>query len=181
MTQPTNQSFGLVIAYVIPGFTSLWGLAHYSPTLRHWLSGSPSAPTVAGFLYVTLASIAAGLTISAVRWLLIDQLHEWTGLRRPTWKVHQIQANLAALKLLIEDHYRFYQFYANTLVASTFAFAARRFDSGLGSGFELRDLLFFLVAVVLFIGSRDTLRKYYERTADLLGAAENETISLVVF
>ena len=149
--------------------------------LRQWLSGSPSAPTVAGFLYVTLASIAAGLTISAVRWLLIDKLHEWTGLRRPTWKVRQIQANLAALKLLIEDHYRYYQFYANSLVATTFAFAVQRIESGFGAGFGVRDLLFFLIAVVLFIGSRDTLRKYYERTDDLLGDTEKNTISLVVF
>ena len=73
MRDVTNNNFGLLIAYVLPGLTALWGAAHFSPTLRFWLAASPSElPTVGGFLYVTLGSVAAGMTVSTVRWLIVD-------------------------------------------------------------------------------------------------------------
>ena len=60
----TEKNFGLVIAYLLPGFVTLWGLSHFSPTIQTWLTSSQSgAPSVSGFLYVTLVSLALGLTV----------------------------------------------------------------------------------------------------------------------
>ena len=62
MTEWTDKNFGLVIAYLLPGFVALWGVGCFSPTVASWISASPQgAPTVAGVCYVTLASLAAGL------------------------------------------------------------------------------------------------------------------------
>ncbi len=59
----SNENFGLVIAYVLPGFVALWGVAYFSPTVESWITASQQgAPSVAGFMYVTLASIGTGLT-----------------------------------------------------------------------------------------------------------------------
>ncbi|MEZ6146946.1 MAG: hypothetical protein R3B91_16325 [Planctomycetaceae bacterium] len=65
----------------------MWGGSHHSQTLQGWLGqSSGELPTVGGFLYVTLGSIAyAGMMASTLRWLLIDTLHHWTGLRQPRW------------------------------------------------------------------------------------------------
>ena len=66
MTDVSGRNFGLLIAYVLPGFVSLCGMAELSPNMKSWLvTGSMTngvAPTVGGFLYLTLASVAAGLT-----------------------------------------------------------------------------------------------------------------------
>ena len=84
MKEVSTSNFGLLIAFVLPGFTALWGAAYISPVLRSWLVGSGmTGPTVGGFLYVTLASVAAGLTVSTVRWAVIDTIHHWTGLTQP--------------------------------------------------------------------------------------------------
>ncbi|NQT12021.1 MAG: hypothetical protein HQ582_04700, partial [Planctomycetes bacterium] len=79
-------NFGLLIAYVLPGFVALSGLSLFSPTVMAWLHGVPDGcPTAAGFLYVTLASIGIGMTVNALRWLTLDSLHHRTGVHYPAW------------------------------------------------------------------------------------------------
>lgn len=112
MRDVTGQNFGLLIAYVLPGLTALWGVSFFSATVRGWLNGPGSEqPTVGGFLYVTIASIAAGLTVSTVRWMTVDQLHEATGLRRPPFDYTRLQANLEGFDLLVRHHYDYYKFH----------------------------------------------------------------------
>ena len=118
MKEVSSSNFGLLIAFVLPGFTALWGATYISPVLRSWLGGADATgPTVGGFLYVTLASVAAGLTVSTVRWAIIDTIHHWTGLPQPAWDFSRLQEHVAAYKVLHEIHYKFYQFNSNTLVS----------------------------------------------------------------
>ena len=97
MKELSDKNFGLLIAYLLPGFTAVWGMSYLSPTVHAWLGeASPDGPTVGGFLYVTLGSVAAGLTVSTVRWAVIDTFHHWTGLNQPQWDFAKLQANIAA-------------------------------------------------------------------------------------
>jgi hypothetical protein len=50
-----SGNFGLLIAYVLPGITAVWGLSYVSETVEGWLAKAPeSAPTVGGVLYARL-------------------------------------------------------------------------------------------------------------------------------
>ncbi len=70
----SNDHFGPLIAYLVPGATALWGFSLFSPTLAAWFAVTPAnAPTISGFLYLTLASLAVGMTITAVWWAIVDQ------------------------------------------------------------------------------------------------------------
>src|SRR5581483_12018904 len=112
------NDFGLLIAYVLPGFTAIWGLSFLSPSLRQWLGSSQAeAATLAGFLYATVASIIAGMTVSTIRWLLLDALHHRTGIRPPAWDFYQLRDSAAAFDTLVNIHYKYYQFNANMLVS----------------------------------------------------------------
>ena len=73
-------------------------------------------------MYVTLASLAAGVTVSAVRWAIIDHLHHATGIVPPAWKFANLEGKLQGYLTLIENHYRYYQFYSNMFVAAAFAY-----------------------------------------------------------
>ncbi len=165
-------NFGLIIAYLLPGFVALWGVSYFSPTVDAWIWASQqNAPTVAGFMYVTLASLAAGVTVSAVRWAIIDHLHHATGIVPPVWKFANLEGKLQGYVTLIENHYRYYQFYSNMFVAAAFSFVARAVSGGLRPSFTLGATVAFLaLELVLFAGSRDTLRKYYTRTQQLLSS-----------
>ncbi len=167
--QVTGKNFGVLIATLLPGFVTLWGVSYFSPTLRSWLAATPSdAPTIGGFLYVTLASVGAGMTVSAFRFQIIDRIHHATGIRQPPWDFSRLRDSVTAYEVLNEIHYKYYVFHANILLAIVFTTFARRtalddwslswFDAGLA-----------VLCAVYFLTSRDNLKKYYTRVAKLLG------------
>ena len=168
MNSISDRNFGLLIAYLLPGFTALWGISYFSETVDAWLKGTPTeGPTVGGFLYVTLASIAAGTTASAIRFHVIDRIHAWTGIRHPAWDFSKLRDSVAAYDVLIEIHYKYYKFHSNSLVALIVLYLSRQSavrDWSLG----LEDLGFLVLAVIFFATSRDNLRKYYTRVAKVL-------------
>jgi hypothetical protein len=167
----STDNFGFLIAYLLPGFVVLWGARPLVPGLDGWfVPPLAQAPTVGGFLYLTVGSTAAGLIVSAVRWAVIDHLYHWTGIPEPRWDFHRLRGHWSAFESLVEDHYRYYQFYANMLVSIVLVAGARFLagqplpwgGGGIGQGAAL------LVLVVLALGSRDSLRKYYRRTESLM-------------
>jgi hypothetical protein len=165
----TGANFGLLIAYIIPGYTALQGLPFLSNSSPAWGAvGGEVSPTLPSFLSGTIAAIAAGLTVSTVRWLLIDTFHQSTGVRPPQWDFALLDKNVTAFEFLIHIHYRYYKFYANEAVALVWAYFAGGYTLG------WRGLVYWLLVILFLLASRDSLRKYYERAGRLLGAPGEE-------
>ncbi len=164
------NNFGLVIAYVIPGFAILWGLRPVVPDID-LLLGSPvtDAPTVGGFLYTTLAAIGCGMVVSTVRWMVIDTIHHTTGLRPPKWDFARLRESAAAFDLVVEHYYRYCQFHSNLCLSLLAVFTVRQWLGGFSTAPAAVDFGLLGLAVILFIGSRDSLRRYYTRGGALLG------------
>src|SRR5437879_3020589 len=77
--------------------TALLGFSQFNPTLQSWFAVSKmDAPTIGGFLYLTLASLGAGMTVSAIRWATIDHVHAWTGLPIPQRNFSNLGPNVEA-------------------------------------------------------------------------------------
>lgn len=165
------RNFGLLIAYVLPGFVVLWGLAFVSSTVNGWLIGGGLAgPSVGGFLYVFMGSVGCGMTASAFRWAALDTLHHRTGLRAPFLNFSGIHAKLDGFERIVSDHYQYYQFYGNTFIALLGAYPMwRAYGTG---GSWLTDIGFLSIEAVFFAGSRDALRIFYRRAVQLLGESE---------
>lgn len=172
MRDLTRDNFGLLMAYVLPGFVALGGAAYHVDAVRPWLQSTPAdAPTVGGFLYATLASTTLGLIISGVRWAVIDRVLARTGVRQPAWDFHLFAERLAAYEVLVANHYRYYQFYANMLVSLARAYGSRMTAMPSWPGREAWvGVGFAFIEVVLFVAARDALGKYYARTGALLRA-----------
>lgn len=170
----TDDNFGPIIAYLVPGLVVVAGFSQFSPTLRTWLAATPSGqPTIGGFLYVTIASLAVGMTVSAVRWAVIDTLHARTGLPTPHLDYSKLGANVTAYQLLIDIHYRHYLYYANMFVATAVAYVCYRLNLEAPTQLSWPDAAFLLLESVFLLTSRDTLRKYYQRGAQLLSTADD--------
>ncbi len=168
MTSISDSNFGPLVAYLVPGATALAGLTPYSATLRSWFAATPAdAPTIGGFLYLTLAALACGMTISAIRWAVIDTIHSRTGLRAPTLDFSRLPGNVDAYSFLVSVHYRHYQFYSNMIVAAAIAYAGY-YVSFAPRTVGSTELVFLVLEVIFFMTSRDTLRKYYKRGEQLL-------------
>src|SRR5687767_2969963 len=99
MSELTTKQFGLLVAFVLPGFIALCGIRPLSPMVAAWLSTAPTIPAgLKAVVFVGLASIAAGMTISAARWLIFDTFHAWTGLPRPAWDDAALAGKLDAFE-----------------------------------------------------------------------------------
>lgn len=170
MNPVSDSNFGPLIAYLVPGATALAGLAQFSPTVGSlFVIGQETPPTISGFLYLTLASVAAGMTVAAIRWAFVDSIHAMAGLRPPKLDFRNLPGKVDAFALLIEIHYRHYQFYANMFVAALISYLALRTTTPLSPWL---DVPWFALESIFFLTSRDTLKKYYSRTAQLLSPAE---------
>lgn len=169
MKDLSDKSFGLLIAYVLPGFVALWGVQPLSDTVEAWLYPSPTIPAgLESLFFVGLASVTAGLSVSALRWALIDTFHHCTGLARPEWDDTNLPDRLAAFDTVVEAHYRYYQFYSNMAVVLPLAVTVHVLSGNIPGGWLIAAA--FGVELLFVATSRDTLRKYYARTAKLLGS-----------
>lgn len=172
MAEVNQSNFGLLIAYLLPGTIVIASIADRSSMIRAWLGASTTgAPTVGGFLFITLAAVFAGLTTSTIRWLLLDSLHHRTGIRPPNWKFAVLQENLTAFEGAVENHYRYHQFYGNTLIAIVLAMTANpQFAADSSTPLVARSIGAVIV-VLFYFASRDSLRKYYVRTNAILSSS----------
>ena len=148
---------------------ALWGVSYFSATVRLWLIiADQTAPSVAGFLYVTLAAFAAGLTLGAIRVVTVDPLHHCTGVAKPEWNFSEFQQKFWAFNQLVESHYCFYQFYAHMGLALPLVVAAHLLADVGGLPWWLWVGCAGLELVLLTV-SRLTLKTYYTQASDLLG------------
>lgn len=172
MQSVTNDSFGPLIAYLVPGATVLLGTLPHSTLLQRWFASTPpDAPTLGGFLFLTVAALATGMTVSAIRWVFVDNIHRMTGLAAPKLDFSRLPTREQAFTILVEMHYRHYQFYANMLVAVAIAYVGYR-TSTFAAPLGWLDIGVAALEVIFFWTSRDTVRKYYTRSQQLLAGGK---------
>lgn len=163
-----EKDFGLLIAYILPGFIALLGYADRSETIQLWLGQTADqSPTIGGFLFLTVAAIFVGMTLSTVRWLVLDSLHAKTGIRQPNWDFSRLGSRESGFNLLLNIHYRYYQFYSNSMVAVAVYFIGDTMTNGFRWPLAIGWLA---ITIFFYLGSRDTLKKYYVRVNGLLSS-----------
>lgn len=172
MSEPGDSlnDFGLVIAFVLPGLTFLFGCRYLSKEVQSVASlESLSAMSISSLVLFVLLSIAAGLLVQTIRWLLIDTFHHHTGIRPGKWDFAKLPSNLSAFDGLTENHYRFYQFYAGMVIGLIWILICHQYAQHINLG--TTDLVIVAITVLMLLGSRDTLRKYYSRLDAILTQA----------
>ena len=167
MKDVTEKNFGVVIAFWLPGFLFLWGLSYSVADVGQWFANSRTSdmPTVGGFLYVTLASLACGLVISAFRGTIFDNLLYWLHcLDRPdiNYSALRTKDTLVAFQSAIENHYRYYQYYSHSLIAVVAAFVYHLVVEKSIQPLSL-SVTIAAVSLVLLFASRNELKRFNER------------------
>src|ERR1041384_4106701 len=73
--KPDNFDFGVIIAFVAPGFVTFQAASYHLPTAKAWMDAASNREQSVGvFLFVLLAPLALGVVVSGIRALVIDQL-----------------------------------------------------------------------------------------------------------
>jgi hypothetical protein len=175
----TEGNFGVIIAFWLPGFILLWTLSYSSNDLALWLkqASCPAAPTIGDFLYGTIASLAAGLIINAVRWVFVDHIlfvcshlnKRLAGLRRPKLDFSRVREKdvLEGFNAAVNNYFRYYQYYSNTLVALTVGYGTY---SAYKKNLWLPEitLWYLLISSALLLASGDCLQKFYVSISQIL-------------
>ncbi len=164
-----TDNIGVIIALGLPGFVLLFGLSYSSNEIAAWFPRGralESAGSVA-FLYISLASLALGMIISAIRWILVDSIiNFFADDPKINFSKLKNQDVLTAFQFLVDAHYRYYQYYSHTLVAVLIAFV-----SYLVYGEACPPVSIWLLVVamtgILFVASQDALKRYRTRVAEL--------------
>jgi len=177
------EKFPKFIAFLIPGFLSLWGLSRYVGDVRQWLGTASSASTsVGGFLFVVLASLGLGVFVSGVRYFLFDKFLLRWGVPKQVSDEEEAARTDALTQAVYEDlrdqFYRYYQFYANTAVALVFALVLWWFGGGLAAlpGSKRAAVLSGAVVALVFLyfSARDSITKFRNKKATLLSRSQQE-------
>lgn len=162
----TDKNFGVLIAFALPGFIFLWGISFTVEEYRSLLVNLKDVNTsVGGFFTITLASLAVGMILSAVRWALFDVLLlRKTAKEATKIKIESLRDDkvLSAFQGAVENHYRYYQYYSNTFVAVVLALVAHCLWGKTGWP-HVSYLLIGALSVVLFFASWDSFNKFVKR------------------
>jgi hypothetical protein len=169
-----SANFGLVVAFLLPGFVGLWGFSlHYGPLQNLFEVAEESETSIGAFLFVVLASLAMGVFVSGLRWSILDCINEHSGLPKPNLdykKLIEKEGALKAYDFFNENCYRYYQFYGNMAVAFLGAYIAWTLcPNGRGPcGAPVPFVVALLVESVLVASARDSLRKHDANVTKLL-------------
>lgn len=176
-----SKSFGLSIAFFIPGALGLYAVSFFVPVVREWFGAAADAQaTVGGFLFVMLGSAGMGVFISGIRWLVLESNY---GIKYFGWRYapdppqgldlarRKDQACEAAYQDLLFRHYQFYQFYANipfALALTYVAWAVVSPNATLERGLWLA-ILMVIADAVLLVSGKHAISRYDYKIRELLG------------
>jgi hypothetical protein len=174
------RCYGLVIAFLLPGFLTLWAISMIEPIARGWLGTAASADAkLGGFLFAVLASLGLGLLVSGIRFFLFDSVLLKLPLigipKAPEVDQRSRKEHEGAYQDARESHYCYFQFYANTAVALLIVAAIATIrhlalgGSMWGPAVWGGAILLVAFEVFLYFAARDCIRRYHQRVQSLIG------------
>jgi len=179
MKDVTSTAFGLLIAFLLPGFVGLYTLTFWSPTVRHVFDNFQTAQSTVGLsLLVVLAALAAGLEITALRWVLFESWRsKRSRLKSTDFALLGLdEGRLSAFRAAVDEHYRYHQFWGGmSIVMPFFYFGLQR-----GSCADLPMacggwglFLFSVVEAVTIVAACEAYRMSVGRAKEIMKGGNN--------
>ena len=177
MTSYGYTSFGLLIGFFLPGFAGLFCLRFWSASVDRWFDAVITPSSGVGPLSVVLLiSLVVGLQVSLFRWLIFEKwLCRHDRLEEKYFKTLSDEGHLSAFQVVIEQHYRYHQFWGGIAVVIPVGMLGWML-SGLELNWPSALTLGFLIFVegLTVVGAIEAFRFYTKRAKAVLVAADDE-------
>lgn len=169
----SSGTFGLIIAYLLPGLLALFTLSFWSTLVEKQFNAFLQSQSGVGlFLLVVLAALLIGVELTAVRWLIFELIVcKKTTLTTENLAKLQSADKIAAFRVVVDEHYRYHQFWGGlTVVLPFFAWGVIR------SSAEELSLIGGVVAVaagvciwfLTFYAAKVAFERYIGRAKEIL-------------
>src|SRR5258708_17169689 len=115
----SSTSFGYVIGFLLPGLLGLYALAYWFPDIRSLLEPAASKDATIGPSFLLLLSaLTVGLLTSAMRFFVFEKwLCKEHSFQKDMFKELAKEQKLPAFKAVVDEHYRYHQFYGGCAIA----------------------------------------------------------------
>jgi hypothetical protein len=163
MLQVSPINFGLIIAYFLPGSLAVFGLRYVSGSLSELFQSAQATPINVGAIVILVtASLIAGLIISSFGVIVIENIHYRTGVTKLVPDYSKLVGDkLKLYKDMVENVYRYHQFYGNMMTALLVLFILRYLVAGLPVIDTRQHFSIFMLVIItivfLFFSSRKSL------------------------
>ncbi|MFD6886268.1 hypothetical protein [Streptomyces sp. NPDC059957] len=168
----TVSTFGLLIAYFLPGLAALYGIALWSPQVASIFETFLSAKSNVGlFLLVSMGALLIGLSASPIRYLFYEEWFRFGPKLGPGDFAKLSDAGkLESFRTVVDEHYRYHQFFGHMslLALPCLAGLVRIQGSRSVNGGWAFAICFVALEVALIFGARHTFQKYVERAKVIL-------------
>ncbi|MGH9429485.1 MAG: hypothetical protein ACRD2L_24630 [Terriglobia bacterium] len=128
----TSTSFGLAIAYFLPGLAAFYSLSYWSSSVQKMFATFLTAESNVGlFLLVLAAALIIGLQIDLLRWLIFERLL-YSSLRFKAEDFQNLgtdETKLIAFRAVADEHYRYHQFWGGMFISIPLFFFGWCIDS----------------------------------------------------
>jgi hypothetical protein len=121
----TSTSFGLFIAFLLPGLVGLFAVSFWFPIMRSLFTTFLTAESNVGlFFLVILASVVIGLEVTVIRWVLFEELLcRPSRLRPEDFANLDSESKLTAFRACVDEHYRYHQFWGGMTIVIPILYA----------------------------------------------------------
>jgi hypothetical protein len=167
-------NFGLIIAYFLPGVLVTYALRFVSFRIDHLLNLVEEGQVFLGPATILIISaLVTGLIISSVRVVLVEPLIHITGVPKPrvNYKKLAPPEQWAVYSQVVENIYRFYQFYGNILLGLLMLGVLRYGIAGSPIVSSAQNIALFVLTlgsvVTLFFAARQSMKQLCSALDDL--------------
>ena len=154
-------NFGLVIAYMIPGFVATYAVAPYVKAIDALLGGPERVPGPNSIVPAILIAVALGIIINAISAVLLRPLIHLTRVKKASGAGRKpTTEERLRYDRLMDSSFRYHQFYANMLIAVLLLgplWLLSPLDDHI-----VRNASLPLVVIALFLTARLALRHFYD-------------------
>ncbi len=173
MKDVTSTSFGLVIAFLLPGMVGLFAVSFWFPALSNlFITFSKIESNLGLFFMVILASVAVGLELTVIRWGLFEiLLCRKFRLRAEDFANLNSEKNLESFRACVDEHYRYHQFWGEMSVNIPILYAGwiRSLSENTEEHMKfICILLFLLLECLTIIAARQSYINYIMRARKIL-------------
>jgi hypothetical protein len=167
MKDLTSTSFGYVIGFLLPGLLGLYGLSFWSNAVQQILQPALKAEAAVGpSAILLLVALGVGLCISAVRFVVFERLlcrkHHFPA---DMFQKLTLENRLISFKAVVDEHYRYHQFYGGCAVALAILYGGwlRQGWLGINVTMIMISLGFLAFEWLMIHTAADAFKRYVER------------------